>query len=203
MAITLSATGITYSDSTSETTASRQPNVPTVVDIQTFTGGQTTATNGTGTWTKPTGGQTTAQIEIWGGGAGSSGTAGCAGGYTIFRVPITQLPSTFTCNAPSNAASLGGGAGQTASVTGVTGSGWLATTAANFFTATGGTTGAGGTGRLHTITTNTGGGGGGASALGIWGGAAAAAGSNGNNPGGGATTTTHYGGCAQVRITCW
>lgn len=202
MATILTGTGITFPDSTTYTTAPRKANTATTVDIQTFTGGQTTSTSGSGTWTKPTGGQTTAQIEIWGGGAGSTATAGCAGGYTIFRVPVGQLPSTITVNAPSNVGSLSGGTGVSANVAGVTGTGWLGV-ANTLFSATGGALATPGTGYLFSVTTNTGGSGGGASAGGIWGGAAASAGSNGNSPGGGAASGTHYGGSAQVRITCW
>lgn len=206
MATTIGSSGITFSDSTLANTASASTSFVPPIDIQTFTGSQGSGTNGTGTWTKPNGGQTWAMLELWGGGAGGQGnTGGCAGGYTMQMVPLSQLPASFTCNAPNNNSSWNNGSGQPASITGVTGaSGYAALTAASL-TATQGAPNAAGTGWVMGPSANAGGGKSGHSALGIWGGTGT--GASGNNPGGGSGTNGGnggtYGGCVQVRVTCW
>lgn len=206
----LSATGVTYPDSTTETTAGRAINSVPPVDIQTFTG--TTASggaNGSGTWTKPTAGQTMAQIEMWGGGSGGQGNvAGAGGGYTIYHVPLVQLANTsYTVNAPNNYSSWNNGGGQQASVSGVTGAGWLAATG-TVMRATPGSGGTAGSGYIFGPITNSGVTGGGASGAGAWGGAGAGSnGGSGSSPGGGGGRNGGaggtIGGCVQVRITCW
>lgn len=59
------------------------------VNVQAFTG--------SGTWTKPTGGQSMAFIQVWGGGGGGpnvAGPAGGGGGYSFMHVPFSYLGST-------------------------------------------------------------------------------------------------------------
>ena len=213
MATTLSGTGITFTDSTAQTTAGIGSTYVPPVDIQTFVGPQTGGGTGTGTWTKPTAGQTMAQIELWGGGAGGQGsTGGCAGGYTMFYVPLVQLPSTLTCNAPSNQSSYNNGTGQAASITAFTAqSGWMAVTQ-NYLSASAGSAGSAGTGYILTAASggggpmsNAGGGKSGNSGGYPWGGTGT--GASGNSPGGGSGTNGGnggtFGGGTQVRITCW
>lgn len=65
-------------------------NVVVPVDVQTF--------NSTGTWTKPSGGQTMARIQAWGGGGGGGvfggyGQGGCGGGYTEWTGPLANISS--------------------------------------------------------------------------------------------------------------
>ena len=77
--------------------------VPT--DVQTF--------NSTGTWTKPSGGQTMARIQVWGGGGGawrssSANNAGGGGGaYVEITLPLSYLAATVTATVGA------GGAGAT------------------------------------------------------------------------------------------
>lgn len=107
-------------------------NVVVPVDIQTF--------NSTGTWTKPTGGQTMACVQIWGGGGGvyhtgSGGHSGAGGGgYNEVTVPLSYLASTVT--ATIGAGGVGNANGGTSSFT-------LSTAAYGLtsWTATGGGTG--------------------------------------------------------------
>ncbi len=63
---------------------------PVTVDVQTF--------NSTGTWTKPTGGQTMAYIRVWGGGGGGHNYlwGGGGGGYNEAIVPLSYLAATAT-----------------------------------------------------------------------------------------------------------
>jgi hypothetical protein len=75
----------------------------------------------TGTWTKPTGGQTMARVQIWGGGGGgqrgtfaNSTSAGGGGAYYEVIVPISQI-NTQTVTIGT------GGAGATATGNGSTG----------------------------------------------------------------------------------
>ncbi len=82
-----------------------------------------------GTWTKPTAGQTMARIQLWGGGGGGSRisstngtTAGGGGGYNEVTVPLSYLSSSVSITvgtgcavAPSNNAN--GGVGGTSSLT--------------------------------------------------------------------------------------
>lgn len=84
----------------------------TPVNIQTF--------NATGTWTKPTGGQTMARIQLWGGGGGgarggSNNGAGGGGGYNEVTVPISYLASTVTATVGA------GGNGATSTANGASG----------------------------------------------------------------------------------
>lgn len=95
---TIANTGVTpgsYYKPTMTVNASGQvtaisSNVDPVVNVQTF--------NSTGTWTKPTGAQTMARVQIWGAGGGGSRSAsanstggGGGGGYFETTVPISQL----------------------------------------------------------------------------------------------------------------
>jgi hypothetical protein len=95
--------GITFNDATVQTTAATA--APS--NVQTF--------NSTGTWTKPTGGQTMARIQVWGGGGGasrnnSSGVGGGGGGaYNEVTIPLSSLGATETATIG------GGGAGRTGS----------------------------------------------------------------------------------------
>jgi hypothetical protein len=76
MASSLNGTGVTFNDGTQLNTNS--------VNVQTF--------NSTGTWTKPSGGQTMARVQIWGGGGGGSRNGGGGGGaYQEVTVPLSQL----------------------------------------------------------------------------------------------------------------
>lgn len=100
----VAGTGISVSGSTGAVTISK--NSP--VDVQTF--------NSTGTWTKPSGGQTMALIQVWGGGGGAArsngnkfSTGGGGGAYNEIQIPLAYLSSTVT-------ATVGGG-GAAATVT--------------------------------------------------------------------------------------
>jgi hypothetical protein len=84
-------------------------------DVQTF--------NSSGTWTKPTGNQTMARIQLWGGGGGGGRTDGGAyiglnsggggGGYNELTVPLSYLASTVSVfvGAAGVGATAGGGGG--------------------------------------------------------------------------------------------
>jgi hypothetical protein len=82
-------------------------------DVQTF--------NSTGTWTKPTAGQTMARIQIWGGGGGGGRSTGAnqgmggGGGYNEVTVPLSYLAGTVTTTVAA------GGNGATSSANGATG----------------------------------------------------------------------------------
>ncbi len=80
------------------------------VDVQTF--------NSTGTWTKPTGGQTMARVQVWGGGGGGARSdypynnqsgAGGGGGYNEITVPLSTFAATVTATVGA------GGTGRTGS----------------------------------------------------------------------------------------
>lgn len=112
----LTSTGITFSDATSQAT-----RASTAADVQTLLA--------TGTWTKPTGGQTMARIQLWGGGGGAGRanvqdmSGGGGGGYNEVTVPISQINTqTITIGA--------GGTGRTGS-TGVGTSGGNTTMTVN------------------------------------------------------------------------
>ena len=83
-------------------------------DIQTF--------NASGTWTKPSGAYTLAQIEVWGpGGSGGAGGTdaggGGGGGYSLITIPLTLLGATETVTVGT------GGAAKAATGVGNPGSG--------------------------------------------------------------------------------
>jgi hypothetical protein len=99
------------------TITNSQPNA--VVDVQTF--------NSTATWTKPTGGQTMARIQLWGAGGGAgklyTGDAqpGGGGAYTELIVPLSYLASSTTVTvgaggAAATANSTNGGNGGTSNI---------------------------------------------------------------------------------------
>lgn len=58
------------------------------VDQQTFTS--------SGTWTKPTAGQTIAKIEAWGGGGGCGSGGGGGGGYSVIVITISSLSNNVS-----------------------------------------------------------------------------------------------------------
>lgn len=95
--------GITFNDATVQTTAA----VAAPANVQTF--------DSTGTWTKPTAGQTMARIQVWGAGGGAarsnlqSAGGGGGGGYNEVIVPLSSLGATETATIG------GGGAGRTGS----------------------------------------------------------------------------------------
>jgi hypothetical protein len=105
-------------------------------DVQTF--------NSSGTWTKPTGNQTMARIQLWGGGGGGGRTDGGAyiglnsggggGAYNELTVPLSYLASTVsvTVGAGGAGATSGaaGGAGGNSSITLLSAYGGLTTWAA-------------------------------------------------------------------------
>lgn len=98
---------LTLPDSTG--TIATTADIPTA-DVQTF------STAGSGTWTKPTGGQTMARIQVWSGGGGAgrgTGTArvggGGGGGYNEVIVPLSTLGATETATVAA------GGTGRTGS----------------------------------------------------------------------------------------
>lgn len=100
------------------------------VDVQTFTS--------TGTWTKPSTGQTMARVQVWGGGGGASRSAsanstggGGGGGYAEITIPLTQL-NTQTVVVGS------GGAGATTAANGSAGGISYLTVNGSTFGATGG-----------------------------------------------------------------
>jgi len=77
----------------------------------------TTTFNSSGTWTKPSGGQTMALIQVWGGGGGGGnyngggyGAGGGGGGYNEVTVPISYLASSvsITVGTGGAAKSVGG-----------------------------------------------------------------------------------------------
>ena len=80
------------------------------VDVTTF--------NSSGTWAKPSGGQTVALIQVWGGGGGGGrynpgggfGVGGGGGGYNQVTVPISYLASSvsITVGTGGAARSVGG-----------------------------------------------------------------------------------------------
>jgi len=87
------------------------------VDVQTF--------NSTGTWTKPTGGQTMARIQMWGGGGGgcTNYSGGGGGGYNELVVPLSSINNqTATVGAGGAGSTTNGGTGGASSfvVDGVT-----------------------------------------------------------------------------------
>ena len=102
---------LTLPDSTGTiATTADIPSTPTA-DVQTF--------DSTGTWTKPTGGQTMAKIQVWGGGGGGSrasssgGTSGGGGGgYNELTVPLSFLAGSVTATVGA------GGTGATATANG-------------------------------------------------------------------------------------
>lgn len=181
----------------------------------------------TGTWTKPTAGQSMAFIEVWGGGGSggggqAGGGAGGGGGYTFTTVPLSELPSSFTATVGAGGATAANGTngntGGTSSIpTAIYGRSIYATGGGG-----GAQTGAGGSGGAGLIPGNSGGssasGVGGSCAQGVLGGVGAV-GSGGNRGGGGGggyangvTGTPNYvdgggtggaGGNGAVRITCY
>jgi len=208
MSITLSGTTVTFNDATTQTTAGRTTTYVPPVDIQTWTASQNDSVQAGGTWTKPTAGQTMAQIELWGGGGGGTGNVGgCGGGYTMFHVPLAQLPSTLTTNAIGNVGSTNNASGGTAaSITAFAAqSGWMGTTQ-GYLNASGGSGGSVGSGYVFGGPLRGAGGGNTGNSGGYpWGGTGGN--STGNSPGGGSGTNNGNGGtrggAPQVRITCW
>jgi len=107
MAITVGGTTITFNDGTTQSTAA----AAVAVNVQTF--------NTTGTWNKPTGGQTMARIQVWGGGGGGnrnscsgSVSGGGGGAYNEITIPLSYLASSVTATVGA------GGAGATSTASG-------------------------------------------------------------------------------------
>jgi hypothetical protein len=76
---------------------SNKPTIPTSVSQLTSITPDVQQFNSTGTWTKPTGGQTMAFIQIWGGGGAGAATSyasgGGGGGYSALTIPLSYLSS--------------------------------------------------------------------------------------------------------------
>ena len=73
----------------------------------------TTTFNSSGTWAKPSGGQTMALIQVWGGGGGGGnvggggfGDGGGGGGYNEVTVPISYLASSVSITVGTGGAAL-------------------------------------------------------------------------------------------------
>jgi hypothetical protein len=102
MSLILNGTvGVTFPDTTTQSTAAG------AVDVQTF--------DESGTWTKPVAGSM-ARIQVWGGGGGggrntgnSNASGGGGGGYNEITVPLSSLGATETVTVGA------GGAGRTGS----------------------------------------------------------------------------------------
>lgn len=98
-------------DSKGRITAAASGTAIAPVDVATF--------NSSGTWTKPTGGQTMAEIQVWGaggggcspGGGGQIGGGGGGGGYNAVTIPISYLASSVSITVGTGGA--GGGTGGT------------------------------------------------------------------------------------------
>ena len=82
-------------DSKGRITAAASGTAIAPVDVATF--------NSSGTWTKPTGGQTMAEIQVWGAGGGGGnrtggniGGGGGGGGYNTAIVPLSYLASSVS-----------------------------------------------------------------------------------------------------------
>lgn len=89
---------------TSATTASSATTAGSVSGIVPVANGGTGTSSGiatnfqtftaSGNWTKPTGGQSMAYIQVWGGGGGGYQYCGAGGGYSELHVPLSYLAST-------------------------------------------------------------------------------------------------------------
>lgn len=100
----------------SYTDLSNKPTIPTTVGQLTAVPVDVQQFNSTGTWTKPTGGQTMARIMVWGaGGGGGIYSGGGGGNYNEQIIPLSWLSSTVT-------ATVGAGGGGSASIAGNGGS---------------------------------------------------------------------------------
>jgi hypothetical protein len=106
---TITATTQTAGDNSTKvaTTAFVQTaisNAVPPVNIQTF--------NSTAAWTKPTGGQTMARIQVWGAGGGGGsipnnyGSTGAGGGYMELTVPLSYLAATVTATVGAGGTAL-------------------------------------------------------------------------------------------------
>jgi hypothetical protein len=194
-------------------------SAPVAPDVQTFTS--------TGTWTKPTGGQTMARIMVWGGGGGGTGnpavggSGGYGGGYNEQIVPLSYLASTVTATVGAGGAGgyISAGVGGNSSFalatsfngkSTVTASGGAceSTTVAPayIFAGGGGGVGGGSVGAYGGYA-----GGGGANSAGgdsYWGGAGGFGTSAGTAPGGGGGSNSSgfnggSGGNGRIIVMCW
>lgn len=122
MAVTLTETGIIYSDGSAQSFGRRTANdTGRLINVQVFTS--------SGTWTKPTG-VTKVHVKLVGGGGGGAGycESGGAGGYCEGVLSVAGITSVSV--------TIGGGGGG---VTYYTGAGSGGTTSfGSYFTATGG-----------------------------------------------------------------
>ena len=111
MAITLNASGVTFSDATTQSTKFDSTNdIGKLLSISTFTG--------TGTWTKPAGCASIVVKVVGGGGGGSSYCeSGGAGGFSEKRIDVTSISSIAVTvgSGGALAAYSGGNAGGTSS----------------------------------------------------------------------------------------
>lgn len=176
-AINITGNAATATSATSATTASGVSGVVAVANGGTGTSSGIPTNvqqfDSSGTWTKPTGGQSAAWIQCWGGGANGNGSnsGGGGGGYSAVVVPFSNLASSVSVTV--------GGAAGTSSVPFSSGYGPF-----NSVEARGGAASIGGKGITMNGTNAAGDTGGNAGGF-PWGGAGGAFGSNGAFPGGG------------------
>jgi hypothetical protein len=179
-AINISGNAATATTATTATSASGVSGVVAVANGGTGTSSGIPTNvqqfDSSGTWTKPTGGQSAAWIQCWGGGASGNGTnaAGGGGGYSAVVVPFSNLASSVSVTV--------GGVGGTSSVPFSSGYGPF-----NSVEARGGSTTTGGKG-ITMNGTNASGDNGGAAGGFPWGGAGGGFSSAGAVPGGGGGT---------------
>jgi hypothetical protein len=101
-AINISGNAATATTATSATTASGVSGVVAVANGGTGTSSGIPTNvqqfDSSGTWTKPTGGQSAAWIQCWGGGANGNGSnaGGGGGGYSAVVVPFSNLASSVS-----------------------------------------------------------------------------------------------------------
>jgi hypothetical protein len=101
-AINISGNAATATTATSATTASGVSGVVAVANGGTGTSSGIPTNvqqfDSSGTWTKPTGGQSAAWIQCWGGGANGNGSnaGGGGGGYSAVVVPFGNLASSVS-----------------------------------------------------------------------------------------------------------
>jgi len=179
-AINISGNAATATTATTATSASGVSGVVAVANGGTGTSSGIPTNvqqfDSSGTWTKPTGGQSAAWIQCWGGGASGNGSnsGGGGGGYSAVVVPFSNLASSVSVTV--------GGVGGTSSVPFSSGYGPF-----NSVEARGGSSSTGGKGITMNGTNASGDTGGNAGGF-PWGGAGGGFSSAGSVPGGGGGT---------------